>query len=229
MFWMWREQKGIRQYLCQRDLKKSGRVLYNDGIQTLLWRGDAIMSKFTQKVIMQTFLDILEHKSLDKITVKDIIETAEVNRNTFYYYFDDIYDLIDRIFEQELETVISEAKEESSFYEEYIRAASILIDHRQAIIHIYNSKSREILFDYMQKTTDAFVVRFVRKAAADYDISEEGVEFITYFYSSAIIGNTMRWLKDGMPFYREKLLKCISDAFEATIDNMIGSYVKSGN
>lgn len=42
------------------------------------------MSKFTKLRIMDTFLELLNKKSLDKLTVKDIIETAEVNRNTFY-------------------------------------------------------------------------------------------------------------------------------------------------
>ena len=45
------------------------------------------MAKFTKKAIMYEFMSILEVKSLDKITVKDICERCEINRNTFYYYF----------------------------------------------------------------------------------------------------------------------------------------------
>ena len=43
------------------------------------------MAKFTRAAIMQTFLALLKKKSLDKITVKDVIEATGVNRNTFYY------------------------------------------------------------------------------------------------------------------------------------------------
>lgn len=45
------------------------------------------MSKFTRKRIMDAYLYLLNKKSLDKLTVKDIIETADVNRNTFYVNF----------------------------------------------------------------------------------------------------------------------------------------------
>ena len=45
------------------------------------------MATFTRKAIMQTFLHILKNKPLDRITVKDICEQCEINRNTFYYYF----------------------------------------------------------------------------------------------------------------------------------------------
>ena len=45
------------------------------------------MATFTRKAIMKTFLHILKNKPLDRITVKDICEQCEINRNTFYYYF----------------------------------------------------------------------------------------------------------------------------------------------
>ena len=56
------------------------------------------MATFTRKAIMQTFLHILKNKPLDRITVKDICEQCEINRNTFYYCFKDIYDVLEAIF-----------------------------------------------------------------------------------------------------------------------------------
>ena len=43
------------------------------------------MARRTQTIITETFIDLLTQKPLDKITVKDIIEKADINRNTFYY------------------------------------------------------------------------------------------------------------------------------------------------
>lgn len=182
------------------------------------------MSKLTQKAIMNAFLEILKYKTLDKITVKDIIESTEINRNTFYYYYEDIYDLLDHIFNAEIEKVLSETPENASFYEEYIRAASILINNRQAIIHIYNSKSRMLLFTYLETVTNVFVERFVKERAAKYELSQEGVKYITSFYSTAIVGNTLHWIDNGMSSYSEKVIKMISNSFEATIDDMIQDY-----
>ena len=48
------------------------------------------MSKFTRQAIMYSMLKLLQEKSIDKITVKDICEMCEINRNTFYYYYSDI-------------------------------------------------------------------------------------------------------------------------------------------
>ena len=75
------------------------------------------MAKFTKQAIVSGFLQILRTKSFDKITVKDICELCEINRNTFYYYFKDIYDVLDALFEIESQSVIEDVKEGASFYE----------------------------------------------------------------------------------------------------------------
>ena len=55
----------------------------------------------------------------DRITVKDICEQCEINRNTVYYYFKDIYDVLEAIFEDEVRLVMDEAKEGVTFHDAY--------------------------------------------------------------------------------------------------------------
>lgn len=45
------------------------------------------MTKLTRKAIQSSFLELLRTKSLDKITIKDLVERCEINRNTFYISF----------------------------------------------------------------------------------------------------------------------------------------------
>lgn len=187
------------------------------------------MPNYTRKAIMNIFMEQLERKSLDKITVKDIIEEAGVNRNTFYYHFKDIYDLIDKIFEEELEKRLSEIDEELTFYEEYKKAATIFSNNRKAIIHMEHSKSNEVVYHYIKEITDICVEKFVRRYARECDISEEGIDFITHFYGSAMCSNTIQWVREGMPGYRDEFLKIVSTSFEATIQNMIDNYVEFEN
>ena len=52
------------------------------------------MAGFTKEIIIQTLLELLNEKPLAKITVKDIVERCGVNRNTFYYHFRDIPDVM---------------------------------------------------------------------------------------------------------------------------------------
>lgn len=50
----------------------------------------------TRKLIMDAFIELSSQKEFKDITVKDITAEAMINRATFYYHFEDIYDLLDK-------------------------------------------------------------------------------------------------------------------------------------
>ena len=54
-------------------------------------------AKYSQKVIKESFLSLLNEKSISKITVTEICNLADVNRATFYAYYTDSYDLMNKI------------------------------------------------------------------------------------------------------------------------------------
>ena len=56
------------------------------------------MSNITKKAMAQSLKKMLLVKDLDKITIIDITNACEINRQTFYYHFKDIYDLLEWIF-----------------------------------------------------------------------------------------------------------------------------------
>ena len=119
------------------------------------------MATFTRKAIMQTFLHILKNKPLDRITVKDICEQCEINRNTFYYYFKDIYDVLEAIFEDEVRLVMDEAKEGVTFHDAYARVAALILNNREGIMHIYASENGRVLRTYLDAVVTQVVRRFV--------------------------------------------------------------------
>ena len=56
----------------------------------------------TRKLIMDAFIDLSGKKEFKDITVKDITTEAMINRATFYYHFEDIYDLLETVLEEVL-------------------------------------------------------------------------------------------------------------------------------
>ena len=60
----------------------------------------------TKQKLATSLKKFMTLKSLNKITVTDIIKDCNVNRKTFYYHFEDIYDLLKWILEQEAVEVV---------------------------------------------------------------------------------------------------------------------------
>lgn len=56
------------------------------------------MAQQTKNAIRRAFIQLLNERPLDKISIKDIAEKGAVNRNTFYYYYADIYALVEDFF-----------------------------------------------------------------------------------------------------------------------------------
>ena len=46
--------------------------------------------KKTKEIIIDAFWQLLEEKNFNKITVQNIVERCALNRNTFYYHFQDM-------------------------------------------------------------------------------------------------------------------------------------------
>lgn len=59
--------------------------------------------RYTKMMIRNSFIQLLQKKPLNKITVKSICELSEINRTTFYKYYSDPYDLMQKFEDEVLE------------------------------------------------------------------------------------------------------------------------------
>ena len=66
------------------------------------------MANFTQKAIRDSFVKLLNERPLSQITVRDIVDDCGVNRNTFYYYYRDLPQLLETIVDEEAQRIIRE-------------------------------------------------------------------------------------------------------------------------
>ena len=143
--------------------------------------------KKTEQLIINTFLELVEEKPLDKITIKDIANKCGINRNTFYYHFDDIYSLIESVFNNHVITIERMFEEGASWSECSEVALNFLVENRRAIRHIAFSMNRNQLDHYL------FVV--FKRIFTEYlldnfivDISDEKFDNLILFYTYAIMG-----------------------------------------
>lgn len=65
-------------------------------------------SLITKKRIAKAFKSLLKDRDFDKISVVDIMDLAGIRRQTFYNHFLDKYELLDWIFETELQEQVTD-------------------------------------------------------------------------------------------------------------------------
>ena len=182
------------------------------------------MAKFTRQAIMYSLLKLLQEKSIDKITVKDICELCEINRNTFYYYYSDIYQVLEELLKFETEKSLKEDQKYESFYEDFLKRYHLIIEYKKAVYNLYNSKNRDLILKYFQDITEDFVEKYVYKEVKGKKLLPEDIKFIIDFYSSSMIGNIFRWMCKGMQEKQEQLIYKLSVSYQATIKALIAQF-----
>ena len=101
------------------------------------------MIQYTEKAIQQTFQEMLTEMPFDKITVTELVKRCEISPNTFYYHYEDIYDLLDHWLTAEVSGYIPT---DATHWQASVKALlHYCQDNRRLIYHIYNSISRERL------------------------------------------------------------------------------------
>ena len=95
----------------------------------------------TKKSIINSFLEIRSKKELEKITVKELCEKAQINKSTFYSHYHDIYDL-----SEHLETEVVNSIIEHMNHPEYVIEKSELFTKELYEGHMAKNVLINILF-----------------------------------------------------------------------------------
>lgn len=61
--------------------------------------------QYTKRTICDALVSLLKEKPLEKISVTEVCRRADVNRSSFYKHYLDIYDLMDKLEDEEYEKI----------------------------------------------------------------------------------------------------------------------------
>ena len=156
------------------------------------------MSTFTKREIKNTFLEMLEEMPLNQITVKALVEKCGINRNSFYYHYQDIPALIEEIVTEDANEIISSYASIESMQMGLKAILEFGSKKRKAILHIFNSVNRDIFEQYLWKVCDYIVKQYLKPILSSGHLSEFDQEIFIKFYKCECFGFAMDWLNNGM-------------------------------
>lgn len=156
------------------------------------------MANFTKQAIIKAFTELLKKKSLDKITVKDIVEKCGVNRNTFYYHFVDIQSLTEEMLMTQADMIISKYPDANSLYDALNVTVHFAKANKQVVLNIHNSKQRFAYEKSLMKICEHIAESYMQIAFPKIDISDDDKRILVTYYKGAIYGLVVYWVDNGM-------------------------------
>ena len=183
----------------------------------MIRKTESAVTYLTQKALAESLKKLLNRKTLNKITVSDITNDCGVNRQTFYYHFHDVYELVDWIFAEEMKRYAQEGFTPDNWRDVMTRLMDNFLEERHFIINVYNFLNRKELEKYMRVFVKPAVTDIVNEIARNYDVSAEDIDFLTSTLTASLTGIVAEWIGGGMdPSYRLRL-----DKFFVLLDGMV--------
>ena len=179
------------------------------------------MADLTKKALAASVMKLLDSRPLDKITIKDITDECGLTRNTFYYHFQDIYDLCSWIFISRAEEIINSHKNEEQWKEGFLTGLEYLYEHKRMIYHVRKSISKEELDRYLDEVVGKYTLKFVKVKAGELNVCEDAQKTIAEFYKNAFVGKVLQWIDEGMDTPPEKLAALCDSIFRKTAEHAL--------
>jgi AcrR family transcriptional regulator len=173
------------------------------------------MASFTRKAIIESFLKLLNERPLNKITIKDIVEDCGINRNSFYYHFEDMSSLVEAIMMEEADNIMDNYGDINSLEECLGVAIDFAVKNKKAVMHIYSSASREAYERYLNRVSEYVVTKYI-DSFVDIPAKEEDKQIIIKFFKCELIGYILDWMSDGMRYDIRNQVRRICELFEDT-------------
>lgn len=149
------------------------------------------MSSLTKNAISAAFFDLSKQKSIDKITVKDIVEVCSITRQTFYYHFQDIMDVIEWSLEQRMKEILAQSLKADSAVEAIRILISTVEEHPEIIRKLMGSQKREHTERIIYESMKSYMQEMIDRKELFMDMTRSDMDMALNFYSYAIVGTMM--------------------------------------
>lgn len=154
---------------------------------------------FTKQAMYHALKKLITTKSINKITIKDITDTCGLNRQTFYYHFKDIYDLLEWSFQEEFRFIDSYLQKPEYTWEEIFAGSVKYISQNKYICQcIVCGLARDQLILSLHNSIYEIVRKIILRSLSQNQIPEKYLDFTARFYTYALSNYLFDWVKNGM-------------------------------
>ena len=156
------------------------------------------MASFTKFAILKVFGDLAASRPVDKITVKDITDQCGISRNTFYYHYQDIYQVLKAYvqYSAEIELMVEDEGEDGKAGLKEIR---YLEANRELLCNLYRSAANEEVRNCLQSASQIIFDRLIESVSQGMEVQAEDKKILSAVCQYTVRGIMTSWMEeDGM-------------------------------
>lgn len=176
----------------------------------------SVTTELTKRLMAESLKKLMTQKPLNKISIREIVEDCGVNRQTFYYHFQDIYALLEWIINQEIVSVLEDTESFLTWQEAGIYLLKYLEKNSTVVLCALNSLGRsaikQLLFDDVMKVA----TQIITQISSDINVDEESFNHVVHYYAISFGALLEDWLSNGMKRSPEEIIDILDTIASGT-------------
>ncbi|MNZ69493.1 HTH-type dhaKLM operon transcriptional activator DhaS [compost metagenome] len=181
-------------------------------------------SFLTKKALAHSLKSLMEHTPLNKISVQRLVDECGLNRQTFYYHFQDIFDLLSWIYKTEAVGSIASYRSYDTWTDGFIKIFSYIESNKAFCCNTLEYLGRNHLDACLYSATNDLIMGVIHEISADIHVSMEDKQFIANFYTLAFTGLVIQWMKEGMTGDPQEIIQKLSTLVQGNFINALQKY-----
>ena len=153
----------------------------------------------TKELLAKSFVELSNVKSVDKITIRNIVDNCGLTKTTFYNHFQDKYDLIVQIYAAPVRNIVKRIGNNYSFCEAIVDFLNYFADNRRFIINALKNTSGQNSFLCNVSQIHVTALRELICSTLGSKELPLRVETLLKLYVFGTVHLVCEWLIDKMP------------------------------
>ena len=186
------------------------------------------MSNLTKRQLSLSLQALLTQAPLDKITIQDLVNEAQVSRKTFYYHFQDIYDLLEWTLVEEGKKLLPGYTAEDGWQKSLGNVFLYFEQHKKMILNIYRSlhKDSNLLQRHVSSLIFPLLEEYFDKQPGHERVEAQDRQFLLGLYSYGIVDLFVHWVAEGMKPEASQMTARIVRLFQGSMEDFIRRYLE---
>ncbi len=173
----------------------------------------------TKYALAAALKKLMAQKPIDKISIHDLTESCGIRRQTFYYHFEDVYDLLRWMFQEEAVALLKQHEGTLLWQEGLLQLFHYIKDNHAVCLCALKSVGREHLKRFFQADIYAVIHSAVEQIGTDVGATQVGVTsdeiaLMTHIYVVAVAGVIESWLLGEIDRTPEQMVAFADQVFQ---------------
>ena len=174
-------------------------------------------ANITKRVLMEAVKELMRTTPLEKISITMIVNACSLNRQTFYYHFQDKFAIVNAIFETEVVLRLEDRKCYQHWSDGLLQVLSHIASHHQFYKNAFQTPGENTFRTYFFEVAYSLIRGVIDELADSIEVMERDRAFVGQFYTHAFVGLTVAWVFTGCLETPEQMVHKIHDVVDGSM------------